>query len=73
MRKNQIKLRLQINVTYNTNSILITKKLKQGLIWAAEHLAGEGLLSGDTEASVELWEPTVVELHDAANTVNKVL
>lgn len=61
MGNDQIKLRLQIDVTYDLGRTDV-KDLKRVLGRAAEHLNDEGLLSGDTEASVELWGCTVTEI-----------
>lgn len=63
MRNDQIKLRLTIDVTYDLGRTDV-KDLKQVLVRASEHLYIEGLLSGDTEASVEQWGSTVMELYD---------
>jgi len=71
MRHDQVKLRLTIDVIYDLGCTDV-KDLKRVLVMASEHLDENGLLSGETEASVEHWESTVVEL-DPAATVNKVL
>jgi len=61
MRNDQVKLRLTIDVVYDIGRTNVTD-LKKVLVRAAEHLDEEGLLSGETEASVERWVSTVLEL-----------
>lgn len=58
MKSDELKLRLVIDVTYEIGRTS-EKELVEVLLDAAEHLAANGLLSGDTEADVLTWEAAV--------------
>lgn len=51
-------MRLVIDVEYGTGRTTL-RELERVLVDAAEHLADNGLLSGDTEADVVTWNATV--------------
>jgi hypothetical protein len=57
-------LRLTIEAHYTLGRTDI-RDLKDVLVAAADHLYDNGLLSGDTEADVENWTSSVIELDDA--------
>lgn len=59
MKNDEAKLRLTIDVHYELGRTDI-RDLVKVLVAAADHLAGNGMLSGDTEASVLTWESSVV-------------
>ena len=54
------RLRLTITVSYDLNGCAVADLEKQ-LHDAANHLASEGLLSGETAAEVTEWDATVEE------------
>jgi len=58
MKNDEAHLRLTIDVHYELGRTDI-RDLERVLVAAAEHLAGEGLLSGETEASVLTWDSAV--------------
>lgn len=60
MKKDEVQLRLIIDVTYETGRTS-TRELERTLVAAAERLNDMGLLSGETEASVSSWSCRVVE------------
>ena len=60
MKKDEIRMSLVIDVTYETGRTS-TRDLERTLVAAAEHLNDTGLLSGGTEASVSTWSCRVVE------------
>jgi hypothetical protein len=51
-------LTLKIEVEYETNGVSV-ETLQSLLKNAAGHLAGEGLLTGETDAFVETWDAQV--------------
>jgi hypothetical protein len=58
MKNDEAHLRLTIDVHYELGRTDI-RDLERVLVGSADHLAGEGLLSGDTEASVLTWSSAV--------------
>ena len=58
MKTDELHLRLTIDVYYEMGRTDI-RDLERVLIAAADHLAGNGMLSGETEASVLTWESGV--------------
>jgi hypothetical protein len=58
MKNDEAILTLTIKVHYELGCTDI-KDLEKVLVAAADHLDDEGLLSGDTEASVLNWESSV--------------
>jgi hypothetical protein len=56
-------LRLTIEVHYTLGRTDI-RDLKSVLVLASKYLYNNGLLSGDTEADVEHWASSVIELDD---------
>ena len=58
MRTDELHLRLTIDIHYELGRTDI-RELERVLIAAADHLAGNGMLSGETEASVLTWESGV--------------
>lgn len=52
-------LTLKIRVTYDMQGGATVEEVTNQLCHAADFLAGEGLLSGDTEAVVESWKASV--------------
>ena len=57
--------RLSIEVSYETNGVT-TKELEGILTDAANHLAGEGLFTGESPAEVTSWRSTVEGIHASA-------
>lgn len=60
MKKDELRLSLVIDVTYETGRAS-ARELERTLMAAAEHLDDMGLLSGETEASVSTWSCRVVK------------
>lgn len=61
MKSDEATLILTIKVNYELGRTDVAH-LERALIHAADHLAGEGLLSDDnTEASVKTWEAYVTQ------------
>lgn len=60
--KKTITLRLSIEVSYEPNGVE-TSELETLLTRAADHLAGEGLFTGETAAEVTSWHPHVEAIH----------
>jgi hypothetical protein len=58
MKDEEVRLRLTIDVHYELGRADI-RDLERVLVAAADHLAGNGMLSGETEASVLTWESAV--------------
>lgn len=58
MKTDELHLRLTIDVHYELGRTDI-RELERVLVAAADHLAGNGMLSGETEASVLTWESGV--------------
>lgn len=61
MRTDEAHLRLTIDVHYELGRTSILD-LERVLIEAADHLAANGMLSGETEASVLTWDSGVLEI-----------
>jgi hypothetical protein len=59
MENDEVHLRLTIDVHYELGRTDV-RDLERVLIAAADRLAGEGLLSGETEASVLTWDSAVI-------------
>ncbi len=60
-----MKLRLTLEVEYNRNGET-TDYLKELLRGIVDHAMGEGLVTGETEATVESYTATVEELPDTS-------
>ena len=58
MQDDRVTLTLTVTVVYEPGRTG-ADELKQQLVRAADFLAGEGLLTGETEASVLTWESAV--------------
>ena len=58
MKDDEAHLRLTIDVHYELGRTDI-RDIERVLMAAADHLAGNGMLSGETEASVLTWESAV--------------
>lgn len=58
MKSDEAHLRLTVDVHYELGRTDI-RDLERVLVAAADHLAGNGMLSGDTEASVLTWASAV--------------
>lgn len=58
MKNDEVQLRLTIDVHYELGRTDI-RDLERVLVAAADHLAENGMLSGETEASVLTWESSV--------------
>lgn len=63
MRNDEAKMRLTIEVTYDLGRTDV-RELERVLVAAADRLASEGLLSGETEATVTTWASSVSELKE---------
>jgi len=55
MKDDEVRLRLTIEVHYELGRTDVDE-LQKTLIAAAQHLADNGMLSGETEASVLTWD-----------------
>jgi len=51
-------LKLTLTVTYNPNGVS-EKELAGNLRYLAEYAMGNGILTGETGATVEAWEDTI--------------
>jgi len=58
MKNDEVRLRLTIDVHYELGRTNVND-LERVLVAAADHLAGNGMLSGETEASVVTWTSAV--------------
>ena len=58
MKDDEAYLRLTIDIHYELGRTDI-RDLERVLVAAADHLSGNGMLSGETEASVLTWESAV--------------
>jgi hypothetical protein len=58
MKTDEVRLRLTVDVHYELGRTAI-QDLERVLMAAADHLAENGMLSGETEASVLSWESAV--------------
>jgi hypothetical protein len=58
MKDDEVRLRLTIDVHYELGRTNV-RDLERVLVAAADHLAGNGMLSGETEASVLTWDSAV--------------
>lgn len=68
MRRDEAILRLTVDVRYDLGRTDI-KELEAQLVRAADHLAAEGLLSGDTEASATCWTSKVTQPDESETEV----
>jgi hypothetical protein len=71
MKKDELRLSLVIDVTYETGRAS-ARELERTLMAAAEHLDDMGLLSGETEASVSTWSCCVVNKEDNEMKTTKI-
>ena len=60
-----VTLRLTIEVSYETNGVSM-KELELMLDDAANHMAGEGLFTGETAAEVTTWKHSIDGIHASA-------
>lgn len=65
---NETRLRLTITISYDLNGTSVESVINQ-LNFAVEHLAGEGLLSGDLDATVSEWEHKVDKIDKVENLI----
>lgn len=56
-----MQLKLTMIVDYAPNGVSVTD-LKHNLEYVAKHAAAEGMLTGDSDAKVEVWSATVDEV-----------
>jgi hypothetical protein len=61
MDENVVTLQLSMDVTYNLNGTSIDE-LKGLLDYAVKHLSGNGMLSGETPATVEGWDHEITDV-----------
>ena len=70
MKDDEAYLRLTIDVHYELGRTDI-RDLERVLVAAADHLSGNGMLSGETEASVLTWESAVSTLNAENQTLTR--
>lgn len=63
MRKDEVKLRLIVDVHYELGRT-DTKILEKTLMYAVDHLSDTGLLTGETEADVISWDAKVITIKE---------
>ncbi len=56
-----MKLRLTLDVDYDAHGVP-ERDLRKLLEWGVQHAVGEGMLTGSTEAEVNVWKTTVERL-----------
>jgi len=56
------RMKLILDVTFETHGVPV-EDLKANLEGIAKHAAGEGLITGDSEAEVKTWEAKVVQIY----------
>ena len=57
----KVKLRLILDIEYETNGTPVPE-LKEMMKYITHNAAGEGLMTGGTEAEVNTWKAEVIEL-----------
>ena len=70
MKDDEVHLRLTVDIHYELGRTDI-RDLERVLVAAADHLAGNGMLSGETEASVLTWESSVSTPNDRSDRSNE--
>lgn len=62
-----MKLRLTLDVDYSPHGVQ-ESTLRNMLEWGVQHAVGEGMLTGSTEAEVDLWKTKVVRVDKKVRT-----